>query len=186
MKRVTLSVLFAAAAAATLAGAASAQDAPPASSYLTIHTAPAEPAWSGDHTGDPGMAASPRIESAFNALEAKDFARAEEVFAKAVKRNPRDPAVNFYLGATRMDLGKWEDAKKHLEIAARKMPRHPDPKSRLGVTYAKLGDTTAAHGQRAALLKLADVCNGKCRLAPFIANGIEMIDEALAPPPGQG
>jgi len=175
-------------AAIALASAASAQDIPavPASAVPIIHTAPAEPGWSGDRVGDPGPVSIPYADAAFDALEAGDIARAEAAFIKAVRRNPFDPAAHFYLGATRMDLGNSEGARQHLELAAKKMPRHPDPKSRLGVTYAKLGDVMGANAQRAALVKLSDSCNGVCRLAPYIARGIAMIDDALASPPDQG
>lgn len=186
MQQIALSTLFI--LASVFAGAASAQDMPsvPASAVPIIHSAPAEPGWSGDRSGDPGAVYTPEIERAFDALAKKDLVRAEGGFANAVRRNPRDVAANLYLGATRMDLGKWADAKKHLEYAATKLPRHPDPKSRLGVTYARLGDTAGAYKQRAALVSLADACNGTCRMAPFIAEGIEMIDEALALPVAPG
>ncbi len=125
-------------------------------------------------------AAERAVEAGLAALEEKNFARAEEVFGKVVQRNPRNASANFYLGATRMDLGKWADAKEHLEIAASKMPKHPDPKSRLGVTYAMLGDAAGAQAQRVALVQMADACKARCRLAPYITAGIEMIDKAMA------
>lgn len=123
-----------------------------------------------------------RIEEGIDALEARNLAVAENIFADILRRYRNDPEANFYMGVTRMDLGKWEDAKKPLEIAVRKKPKHPDPKSRLGVTYAKLGDTTAANAQRAELVKMADACKSACKLSPYIAGGIRMIDEALAQP----
>lgn len=133
-----------------------------------------------------GMTSGPRIGAAFEAIKAGNFVRAEEVFAKYVRQNPRDAAAHLYLGATRMDLGKWEDAKTSLERAARKLPRHPDPKARLGVTYAKLGDTAAAYSQRAELVKMTNSCKNVCKLSPYIKEGIQMIDAALAEGPGRG
>lgn len=127
-----------------------------------------------------GVPASRNINAAFRALDHKDFARAEEIFADVVRRDPRNPDANFYLGATRMDLGKWIDAKANLELAAREIDHHPDPKSRLGVTYAMLGDAAGANAQRAELMKMAEACKNRCKLSPYIKDGIEMIDEALA------
>jgi uncharacterized protein HemY len=85
------------------------------------------------------------------------------------------------LGVTKMSMEKWEEAKKYLEIAVRKNAKAPDPKSRLGVTLAKLGDVNGAMEQRAALEKMDKDCKGKCRNAEWIANGIAMIDAALPP-----
>jgi Flp pilus assembly protein TadD len=80
-----------------------------------------------------------------------------------------------------MSLGKWEDAKKHLEVAVKKTPKEPDPRSRLGVTLVMLGDASGAMDQRAELEKMAKACKNTCRNAQWIANGIAMIDSATPP-----
>lgn len=182
----TLSSLLA--AAAIWSGAAMAQQTPapqgsapvlPPTPFTTNASSPQgqSSSWQ-DRTY--AFAAGRDIRVAFRALDNKDFALAEEIFADVVQRDPKNPKANFYLGATRMGLGKWQDAKTNLELAAREMKRHPDPKSRLGVTYAKLGDAAAANVQRAELVKMADACNNTCKLSPYIASGIRMIDDALA------
>jgi hypothetical protein len=86
------------------------------------------------------------------------------------------------MGITKMSLDKWEEAKKFLEIAVRKSPKSPDPKSRLGVTLVKLGDIPGAMEQRAALEKMDKDCKGKCRNAEWIASGLAMINAALPQP----
>jgi TolA-binding protein len=193
MKRITLSVLLA--AATVMAGAAHAQD---ASGYIPVPYTSSEQQRSGDGAGwqsTPGEYVArvdlAYIEDGLAALEVGDFVRAERVFTDFLRSNRNSAQANFYLGATRMDLGKWEDAKRPLQIAAQKIPKHPDPKSRLGVTYARLGDTAAAEAQRAKLVAMADACKGTCELSPYILNGIRMIDDALAETPagqprGQG
>lgn len=117
------------------------------------------------------------------ALKAGDFAKAERVLAFFVRRNPRSADGHFYLGTVRMDLGKWDEAKASLVKAQRRDPAHPDPTSRLGVTYAKLGNLEAAYAQRARLTKLAANCRDACELAPKITSGIAMIDAAIAETP---
>lgn len=191
MRTVTLSILLAAGAAFT--GVAGAQEAPsmpsaPADANAAANTFPAEPSWQNDAWGQiPGPPLTRPAETAVIALENGDFARAEKILGNVLRSKPYDADANLYMGVVKMNLGEWQDAKKHLEIAARKMPRHPDPKSRLGVTYAKLGDATGAVIQRAELVKMADTCRGACKdFAPYIASGIEMIDEALAEPAEQG
>jgi TolA-binding protein len=192
MKTVTLSVLILVSAA--FAGLANAQEAPatptapPAetSSYI----APEPSVWDGDAWRRiPGPDLVSRMESGVSALKANDFALAEQIFGNVLRRKPASADANFYMGVAKMNLGEWEDAKKHLEIAVRNKPKHPDPKSRLGVTYAKLGDAAGASVQRAALEKMADTCKRSCKdFAPYIAGGIEMIDKALGETaaPGQG
>jgi TolA-binding protein len=120
-----------------------------------------------------------RFQDGIAALQAKNFPVAEAVFADVLLRDQNNADANFYMGVTKMSLGKWEEAKKYLEIAAKKTPKNPDPKSRLGVTYAKLGDTEGANGQRAELAKMSEACKGACKLAPYIMDGIQMIDSAL-------
>jgi Flp pilus assembly protein TadD len=121
-----------------------------------------------------------RMESGVSALKAMDYMLAEDIFGKVLRIKPTNADANFYMGVAKMNLGEWEDAKKHLEIAVQRKPTHPDPKSRLGVTYAKLGNATGAAAQRAELEKMAETCKRSCKdFKPFIAGGIEMIDEAL-------
>lgn len=191
MKTGTLSILLA--AGATLAFAANAQtpdvslnpalSEPPTS----FSSAPADPGWSGDpwmpccDLTDKRRARS--LGHGVAALEANDFARAEEIFAGILRYNQNNDAIRFYLGVAKMNLGKWDEAKRYLKIAARELRKLPDPKSHLGVTYAKLGDTAGAYAQRARLVKMAEACKGKCELSPYIIDGIQMIDEALTETP---
>lgn len=131
-----------------------------------------------DQKGAKG-AANAKLEEGKAALAAKNFAAAEAAFTEVVTADPNNVDGQFMLGVTEMSLEKWPGAKEHLEIAVKKNPKHPDPKSRLGVTYAKLGDTAGANAQRADLFKMSGDCKGTCPLAPYISNGIQMIDQAL-------
>ena len=191
MRTVTLSILLAVSAAFT--SAASAQEAPsmpsaPADANAAAYSAPAEPGWDGDAWRQiPGTGLARPAETGVYALMTGDLERAEKILGNVLRSNPYDADANLYMGVVQMNLGKWQDARKYLEIAARKMPKHPDPKSRLGVTYAKLGDAAGAGVQRAELVKMADTCRWACKdFTPYIAGGIEMIDEALAEPAGRG
>jgi tetratricopeptide (TPR) repeat protein len=185
MKTVTLSVLITLGSA--VAGIANAQAAPSAPSQTSTAApmipppVPADPGWDRDAWRHfPGPALMSAMEEGVLALERRDYSRAEKIFARVLRGKPANADANLYVGVAKMNLGKWEDAKEHLEIAARKIPQHPDPKSRLGVTYAKLGNTEGAYAQRAALVEMADACRTGCRLSPFILDGIQMIDTALA------
>jgi tetratricopeptide (TPR) repeat protein len=123
-----------------------------------------------------------RRQAGLDALAAKNFESAESIFEDILRTKRMDGDASFYAGVAEMSLAKWEEAKAHLEVAAKANSREPDPRSRLGVTLAKLGDTAGAMEQRAALEKMAKDCKGTCRNAQFIANGIAMIDAALPKP----
>ena len=122
-----------------------------------------------------------QYQSGLNAIMAKDFESAENIFEEILRQKIGDADASFYAGVAEMSLSKWEEAKAHLEVAAKKKPKEPDPKSRLGVTLAKLGDTAGAMEQRNALEKMNKDCKGTCKNAQFIASGIAMIDGVLPP-----
>jgi TolA-binding protein len=124
-----------------------------------------------------------RYQSGVEALQAKNFVVAEGIFDEFLRNNPTHPEANLLMGTTKMSLGKWDDAKKYLEIAVKKAPKNPDPKSRLAVTLIKLGDIDGAMAQRTELEKMNQDCKGKCRNAEWITNGLAMIDASLPTKP---
>lgn len=182
---VTVAAIFASAAVAQETPSSPQISAPalPPTPFTTNATSEHHPGWNSWQERNYEVPAGRNINVGFRALDNKNFSRAEEIFVDVVQRNPRNAAANFYLGTTRMSLGKWQDAKGNLELAARGMSRHPDPKSRLGVTYAMLGDWSAANAQRAELVKMSMTCKNSCKLSPYISAGIKMIDDALARSP---
>ncbi|HEX5007385.1 MAG TPA: tetratricopeptide repeat protein [Hyphomonadaceae bacterium] len=123
-----------------------------------------------------------QYQSGMTAIANKNFENAENIFEEILRQKIGDADASFYAGVAEMSLGKWEEARAHLEVAAKKKPKEPDPKSRLGITLAKLGDTAGAMEQRAALEKMDKDCKGTCKNAQFIAGGIAMIDSALPMP----
>jgi tetratricopeptide (TPR) repeat protein len=195
MRTVAISILLA--AGAMLASTANAQapaaptpEGPPASSYAVPndtgsaqYTPPSAASYNFWDSAT-GYYGAVRDRDGVEALEAGNYARAEEIFSLLLSSpQSSSPAIRFYLGVAEMNLGKWDEAKKDLMVATRRLRTLPDPKSRLGVTYAKLGDIESANAQRAALVKMSDACKGTCRNSQFIVEGIQMIDEALAQPP---
>jgi tetratricopeptide (TPR) repeat protein len=177
-------------ASAALAGTASAQEATyiPTAPFTASEQERSDPGTDWDRLrGDPGPVLPPRtFDDGIAALEANDFARAEAIFNEGRRYYGNNPRFRFLMGVTKMNLGKWEEARRYLKTAARELRKLPDPKSHLGVTYAKLGDTDSAIAQRNRLLEMAEACKGTCRLSPYIMSGIEMIDEALAEPAESG
>ena len=182
MKATVCSIMLAGLTA--LAGAAHAQE---AGSLPTPFTASAQErdtaGWTGDYwRGDPGLPAAftGQVHPGVAAIEANNFAQAETLFAKSLRFNKNDLDLRFHMGMVKMELGKWDEARHYLRTPARELRKDPKPKSLLGVTYARLGDVASANAQRDALLKMAAACNGTCETSAEIANGIQMIDSALA------
>lgn len=190
MRSVTFSILVAAGAAFGSAANAQTPAADPPASSTDVSTPPPmqqAPQWAGDpqlpccDLSDTRRGRS--LGHGVAALEANDFVQAEEIFADVLRRNRNDAGVRFYLGVAKMNLGKWDEAKRYLKSAARELRRLPDPKSHLGVTYAKLGDIAGAYAQRDRLVQMAEACKGSCEASPYILDGIQMIDNALAETP---
>ena len=125
---------------------------------------------------------SAQFDNGVRALQAKNYVVAEGVFRDVLRQDRNHPDANFLMGVTQMGLEQWDEAKKYLEIATRKSPRKPDPKSRLGIALIKLGDIEGAKQQREELVKLQAACKGNCRDGQYIDDGIAMIDAALPRP----
>lgn len=181
MKTVTLSALLA--LAAFFAAPAVGQEIGPVPAspdpYPPIQSGTPDPGWDGDAWRRTGYEYFGAMDDGLIALKLGNFTKAEASFARVLKRDADNADANLFIGVARMKLGKWEAARPSLEIARAGLPAHPDPASRLGVTYAMLGDTDGARAQRADLVRMAAACTADCELAPYIRNGIAMIDEAL-------
>lgn len=119
-------------------------------------------------------------EAGVEALRVQDFAAAEKTFTELLSRNPTSTDANFLMGVTKIGLKNWEGAKQFLEIAVKQEPKRPEPKGRLGVTYAVLNDMEAAKEQRAELASMERKCRKTCADAAAIAANLAMIDQALA------
>ena len=170
---------------AGFAGAAHGQEAAatlPPTPFTASHEARVDSSTDWDALrGDPGAASVAGLtHPGVAALKASDFARAEGLFARSLRFNGNDVSLRLYMGVTKMELGKWDEAKQYLRTPARELRKDPEPKGLLGVTYAKLGDITGAHAQRAALVEMAAACQANCARSSEISNGIRMIDAALA------
>ncbi len=120
--------------------------------------------------------------TATDALAAQDYAAAEKTLADLVRREPTTLDSSFLMGVAKIGLGKWDEARAHLEKAVRMEPRRPEPKSRLALVYAKLNDTEGAKRQRADLASLDAGCKGTCPDATWIAEGLAAVDHALTTP----
>ena len=119
-------------------------------------------------------------QQAVTALQAQDYARAEVTMREMMQRKPPTPDANFLMGLTKTGLEKWDEARGFLELAVQAEPRRPEPKTRLGLVYAKFNRMNDARLQREALSELSVACGGTCPDATWIADGVRTLDQALA------
>ncbi|MDZ4761501.1 MAG: tetratricopeptide repeat protein [Alphaproteobacteria bacterium] len=144
------------------------------------------PAAGSDPTGfsqSPNDSNAIRLQEGREAIGSKNFRGAVFALSDVLRHNPTHPEANLLMGVARMSQDEWAEARKHLEVAVKKSPKEPDPKSRLAVTLIKLGDIPAAMKQRDDLVRLGEACKSRCRNAEWIAAGLAMIDATLPPAP---
>lgn len=117
---------------------------------------------------------------ALAALQARNYTEAETTLGEVLARSRMAPGANFLMGLTKIGLEKWDEARTYLELAVLDEPQRPEPKTRLGITYIKLNDADGARQQREALVTLDAACQHACTDATWIAEGIALIDQAMA------
>jgi hypothetical protein len=120
--------------------------------------------------------------TATESLDAKNYAAAETTLSALVGRDPTTTDAHFLMGLAKIGLGKWDEARIHLETAVQKEPARPEPKTRLGLAYIELNNVEAAKRQRAELASLDAACKGACADAVWIADGLLLLDERLVAP----
>ncbi len=119
-------------------------------------------------------------QEAITALQAQDYPKAEVALREMLQRNKPTPDANFLMGLTKTGLEKWDEARGFLELAVVSEPRRPEPKTRLGLIYAKFDRMDAAKQQREALAALSFACGDTCPDATWIADGLHTLDQALS------
>ena len=117
---------------------------------------------------------------ALASLRASDYQDAEATLSEILRRSAIAPGANFLMGLVKIGQEKWTEAQPYLEQAVQDEPKRPEPKTRLGITYIKLNNPDAAKQQRDALLALDAACGKSCADATWIAEGIQLIDQAVA------
>jgi predicted Zn-dependent protease len=69
---------------------------------------------------------------------------AEKLLGRAVQQYPGNPALQFYLGVSRLKLGRAQGALSPLLTAASEEPGHAEPQYRLADAYRMLGNRVDA------------------------------------------
>lgn len=116
---------------------------------------------------------------AVTALQAQDYPTAEILLREMLQRKPPTADANFLMGLAKTGLEKWDEAREFLELAVLAEPKRPEPKTRLGLVYAKFNRMDEARQQREALGELSVACAGTCADATWITGGLRTLDQAL-------
>lgn len=119
-------------------------------------------------------------QQAVTALQAQDYAAAEVTLREMLERKQPTPDANFLMGLAKTGLEKWDEARGFLELAVQSEPDRPEPKTRLGLVYAKFNRMDDARRQREALGNLSLSCAETCPDRTWIMDGLRTLDQALA------
>lgn len=114
-----------------------------------------------------------------SALQAQDFALAEQNFTKLLSFDPTTSDANYLMGLSQIGLKKWTEAKQYLQLAVAAEPKRPEPKLRLGIAALMTGDIDTAVAQRTELADLSAKCGG-CGDAQKITDNIATLDKVIA------
>jgi len=71
------------------------------------------------------------------AMDANDFAGAEDLLARAVAADPADPDSYYALGVVQAQNGKLQQAAASLETVLKQVPNQVDTELMLGLIYAE-------------------------------------------------
>ena len=85
--------------------------------------------------------------------ELKNLERARVFFANGLKVQPRNPMINFHMGAAYVLDNKFQAALPYLEFASKEMPQHNDVNKFLAYAYQNLGQIQQAIDSLSLYLK---------------------------------
>jgi tetratricopeptide (TPR) repeat protein len=88
------------------------------------------------------------------AVEAKDWANAIQFLSKAEVQDDRNPDLENLLGYAYRNIGRFDEAFRHYEIALRLNPRHRGAREYIGEAYLMVNNLAKAEEHLAALKEI--------------------------------
>ncbi len=113
------------------------------------------------------------------ALKANDFKRADKMFKRVIGGTSNNAQANYYMGVTKVGLGKDKTAVKYFKRAAKYQKKFYEAEAGLGKAYAASGQTEKAQSTLAKLQSSADSC-GTCADATRIDTAINQVKTAIS------
>lgn len=97
-----------------------------------------------------------------------DYEKATFSFERILKKSPRDPLTNYYMGVSEQHLGNHTEAVKHLETVYKYYKASPQVYAALGKSLVARGDYEGARKLIAKLDYMATACAGECQASADI------------------
>jgi len=94
---------------------------------------------------------SPSLAAGRKAVNAKDFAGAIQQLNKAAAETPKDADVQNLLGYSYRNLGQYDKAMEHYQLALKLDPRHRGAHEYIGELYLKMDQPAEAEKHLSAL-----------------------------------
>ena len=110
-----------------------------------------------------------------------DFTQARQILLRAVKANPRDPALWFHLGVSCSQLNDDDQAIAAFERARALSPRRPDTYFDLGLLYWRTGDLGKAKEAYRAGLALDPTASSALQNYSLLLMKTGGYEDAIAP-----
>ena len=137
-------------------------------------------------TSRPAVDPAEAFREGVEALQAKDYKKAEKKFGDVLSVAPKHPEANYYMALAKIGNGKPKSAVRYLEKAIKERGNFVEAREKLAVVQVELGDSETAREQLMAIETLKAECAaaGDCDDA-YVARvdtAIARINEALATP----
>lgn len=131
---------------------------------------PAMAAAGGGSSGGLPSSSGPKVDPAesfregVDALQVKDYKKAEKKFGEVLSVAPKHPEANYYMGLAKIGNGKSKNAVRYLEKAVKERGNFVEARERLALVQIELGDLEAAREQLTAIEALKSECatEGAC------------------------
>ena len=118
-------------------------------------------------------------QAGLSALKAKDYKRADKMFKRVLGGTTKNAQANYYMGVTKVGLGKDKAAVRYFKRAAKYQKKFYEAEAGLGAAYAASGKADKAQETLAKLQASAASC-GTCGDSGRINSAITKVEAAMA------
>ena len=137
--------------------------------------------FSGGNNNAPRATYNPVVDyqAGIKALQAADYKTADKMFKRVLGGTTKNAQANYYMGVTKVGLGKDKSAVRYFKKAAKYQKGFYEAEGGLGAAYAASGNPEKAQSTLVSLQASAAEC-GTCADAPRISKAVSKIEAAMA------
>ena len=118
-------------------------------------------------------------QAGIEAIKSNDFKRADKMFKRVLGGTTRNAQANYFMGVTKVGLGKDKKATRYFKRAAKYQKNFYEAEAGLGAAYAASDQAEKAQATLASLQASAAQC-GDCRDSGRITKAISKVEAAMA------